>query len=126
MSETAIPPVDPEVGDIGDRLEEIVARVMENLGAEGQDDTWYLSAVNAALLYVIEHENRYTVGLPDDEITVNGLVGFATRIYLDAFSPGGAQVAIGDPSFTPIFQPEHLYKHWRHYFARLRGAWGIA
>jgi hypothetical protein len=119
-----IPPDVLVIGPIAARVDEIAERVRENLHADPLD-AWVETAVDAALVYVIDQTNRADVGLPDDELTVHGLVGFASRIYLDAFSPGGAQVAVGDTSFAPIFNPEHLFKHWRHYFLRLYPSWGI-
>lgn len=113
------------VGPISTLLTTVTARVADNLHAELPDE-WITSAVDAAVEYVTVWTNRETLGLPDDPLTVNGLVGFATRIYQDAFMPGGASVAIADPSFVPIFTPEHLFKHWRHYFNRLNVAWGVA
>lgn len=113
------------VGPISTLLSTVVGRVADNLHGDPAD-TWIISAVDAAVEYVTVWTNRETLGLPDDPLTVNGLVGFATRIYLDAFTPGGAQVAVVDPSFVPIYQPEHLFKHWRHYFNRLDVAWGVA
>lgn len=113
------------VGPIDDMLSTIVARVADNLHAD-PDDVWVIGAVEAAAEYVTVWTNRETLGLPDDQLTVNGLVGFATRIYQDAFMVGGAQVAVMDAGFAPIFAPEHLFKHWRHYFNRLNVAWGVA
>lgn len=124
-----VPPVVDTLGAIEAKLPDIAARVAENLHitSESEDvDVWVASAVDAAVGYVIGATNRSSVGLPDDALTVNGLVGFSTRIYQDGFSPNGVQLAIVDPTFEPIFQPEHLYKHWRHYFARLQMRWGIA
>jgi len=106
-------------------MPELVERVRANLNAAA-DDEQVSEAVNAAVLYVIDYSGRNDIGLPDDALTQNGIVGYATRIYQDAFSPSGAQVAIGDPLFTPMFAPEHLFKHWRHYFLRLYVAWGVA
>lgn len=121
---TTIPPV-YTLGPIEARLPDIVARVAANLHADEADE-WLASAVEAAAVWVIDVTNRSTIGLPDDAPTVNGLVGFATRIFGDPFSAGGAQVAIGDPTFEPIFNPERLDKHWRDYWRRLYRAWGIA
>ena len=113
------------VGPIAARIPEIAARVATNVHA-ATADAWIERAVDAAIAYVIEWTNRADVGLPDDALTVTGLVGFAERIYLDAFSPNGAQVAVADAGFAPVFQPEHLFKHWRHYFLRLYPSWGVA
>jgi hypothetical protein len=120
-----IPPVTTTLGDIETRLPEIQARVAANLHVVA-DDPWVEQAVDAAVVYVIDYTARNDVGLPDDNLTAAGLVLFGTRIYLDAFSPGGAQVAVADPTFEPIFQPEHLFKHVRHYFMRLTSQWGVA
>ena len=122
---TDIPPAVIEVGPIATRIPEIAARVATNVHA-ATTDAWIENAVDAAVLYVISWTGRAAVGLPDDALTVAGLVGFAERIYLDAYSPNGAQVAVADASFAPMFQPEHLFKHWSHYFQRLEIAWGIA
>ena len=113
------------VGPIETRLSEIAARVAANIHS-ATPDVWVIRAVDAAVVYVIEWTNRTDVGLPDDALTISGLVGFAERIYLDAFSPNGAQVAVADAGFAPVFQPEHLYKHWSHYFDHLQVAWGVA
>lgn len=120
----AIPP-STVLGPIEAKLPDLVARVASNLHADAADE-WVMSAVDAAVAYVIDYSNRNEIGLPDDALTMNGLVGFATRIYQDGFSPNGVNVAIGDPMFTPTFSPEHLFKHWRHYFLRLYPKWGIA
>jgi len=124
-SDLPVIPPDSIIGPIEVRLQEIVNRVAENLHGE-VTDPWITSAVDAAIVFVLDQTNRNSVGLPSDPLTVNGLVGFATRIYLDAFSPNGSQVAIADPTFEPIFQPENLWKHWRHYFKRLYPRWGVA
>ena len=60
---------------------------------------------------------------PTHRSTVNGVILFAQKLYTD--TPNGAQVAIGDPSFEPIFQPESLWKHVRHYFDHLDVAYGV-
>jgi hypothetical protein len=117
-----IPP-DSILGPIEERLPAIMLRVATILHTE---DPEIETAVLAAVIFVIDQTNRNTVGLPDDALTIEGLVGFSTRIYLDAYSPNGSQVAIADPTFEPIFQPENLWKHWRHYFRRLYPRWGIA
>lgn len=119
-----IPPT-TVLGPIESRLPDIVGRVAANVNGDASDE-WVVSAVDAAVGYVIDYTNRNTIGLPDDALTVNGLVGFATRIYLDAWNPNGSNVAIGDPTFEPIYQPEVLDKHWRHYWRRLYVGWGIA
>jgi len=113
------------VGEIETRVPEIVDRVAVNVHSSTEEDAWIENAVDAAVLYVIEWTGRGEVGLPDDALAVTGLVGFAERLYLDAFSPNGAQVAVADASFAPVFQPEHLFKHWRHYFLHLQVSWGI-
>ena len=116
-------PADP--GDIADRLTEISDRVRVNLHAP-DDDEWVEHAINAAIGYVIAWTGRAELGLPSDDLTTFGLVGFAERIYLDQYGPTGAQTAVGDLSFEPMYTPEHLYRHWRHYFDHLTIGWGIA
>ena len=116
-------PTDP--GDIADRITEIVARVRANLHA-ADDNEWVDHAVDAAIQYVIVWTDRTEYGLPADDLTATGIVGFAERIYLDQYAPSGAQSTIGDDTFDPIYNPEHLYRHWRHYFAHLTSGWGIA
>ena len=110
-------------GPIEDKRDEIIARVATLLHVPAED-VWCGAAVDAAIEYAIDATNRQEVGLPDTALTVNGIVIFATRLYTD--TPNGAQVAIGDPSFDPIFQPESLWKHVRHYFDHLDVAWGVA
>jgi hypothetical protein len=110
-------------GPLSTRYDDIVARVASLIHVPA-DDVWVAAAVDSAIEFVISKTNRELVGLPDDPLTVNGIVLFSQRLYLD--TPNGAQVAIGDPSFDPIFQPESLWKHVRHYFDRLDVAWGIA
>jgi len=112
------------IGPIEDRHDEITARVANNLHTTA--DVWVTSAVDSAIEYVLIKTERVDVGLEDNELTVNGLVGFSERLYLDAFSPNGVNVSVADPAFEPIFQPEHLWKHWRHYFEVRKIAWGIA
>jgi len=123
MSE--IPPAVIVYGPIETRLTEIADRVATNVHSSTEEDVWVENAVDAALVYVINDTGRADVGLPDDALTATGLIVFAERIYLDAFSPNGAQVAVADAGFAPIFQPEHLYKHVRHYFRRLQISWGV-
>lgn len=124
MSEIpTIPPL-TTFGPVEDRIPEIVARVAQNLHVTLPDD-WVEQAVDSAVIFVIDRTNRNEIGLPADSLTVSGLVGFSTRIHQDAFSPNGAQVAVGDGSFEPTFLPENLWKHWRHYFTRLNPAWGV-
>jgi len=113
------------VGPIETRLSEIAARVATNVHSSIEEDVWVENAVDAAVLYVINDTGRADLGLPDDALTVTGLTVFAERIYLDAFSPNGAQVAVADAGFAPIFQPEHLYKHVRHYFRHLTMEFGV-
>jgi len=120
-----IPPAVVVIGPIGTRIPEIVARVAANVHGS-TTDVFIDNAVDAALVYVINWTNRADVGLPDDALVVNGLVGFAERIYLDSFSPNGAQVAVADAGFAPLFQPEHLAKHWSHYWKHLQVAWGVS
>ena len=119
-----IPPVSI-IGPIEAKRDDLVARLRANLNAAA-DDIWVAAAIDSAITYVIDQTNRNAIGLPDDLLTQNGIVGFATRIYQDSFMPNGTSVGIGDPVFTPDFAPEHLFKHWRHYFLRLYPKWGIA
>jgi len=116
-------PADP--GDIAARVDEIVDRVRQNLHAAA-DDVWVSSAVQAAIGYVIVHNGLIDTGLPADELTVNGLVVFSTRIYLDGTSPGGVSNAYTDPTFQPVYQPENLYAHVHHFFDHLAVSWGVA
>ena len=129
MSDVAIPPV-TVLGPIEAKRDELIDRVRENLhviaGTVEDPELWVPSAVDSAIGYVIDYSNRNSVGLPDDALTCNGIVGFATRIYQDAFAPRGVQLAISDAIFEPVFTPEHLFKHWRHYFLRLYVRWGVA
>ena len=108
---------------IADRRDEIIARVASQ-PARRAGDVWVASAVDAAIEYT--YTKTELAELEDTELNVNGLVGFSTRLYLDAFSPTGANVAVGDAGFTPIFLPEKLDKHWREYFLNQRVAWGVA
>lgn len=124
MSDTQIPPA-TVLGDIEQQLPLVVQRVAANLHVD-ESDQWVIGAVDAAVAYVIDYTNRNAIGLPGDALTMNGLVGFATRIYQDGFAPQQVNVAVGDPVFEPIFTPEHLFKHWRHYFLRLYVKWGVA
>jgi hypothetical protein len=110
------------VGPVEAQRDAITARAAALLHVPA-DDEWLAAAVDAAIEFSVSKTNRDDVGLPADSLTVNGLVLFAQRLYLD--TPGGAQVAVGDPSFEPMFQPENLWKHVRHYFERLKGSWGI-
>jgi len=106
---------------IADRRVEIIDRVAANLHV-APDDVG--SAVDAAIEYTLIKTELDE--LADTELNVNGLVGFSTRLYMDAFSPTGANVAVGDPNFEPVFTPEKLDKHWREYFLNTKVAWGIA
>jgi hypothetical protein len=118
-------PVLSTVGPISVRFDEIVARVAANLHVD-PDDVWVGSAVDAAIEYTLIKTERFDVGLDDSELNINGLVGFSTRLYMDSFSPTGANVAVGDPNFEPIFSPEKLDKHWREYFLNSKVLWGVA
>jgi len=120
---TEIPPPILSIGTIEGRRNDIIERVAKNINSHS-DDEWVASAVDAAIIFVIDKTGRSEIGLPDDPVTVNGLVIFSQRLYLD--TPNGAQVAVADDSFGPIFQPESLWKHVRHYFDRLDISWGIA
>jgi hypothetical protein len=94
------------------------------------DDELVARAVDAAIEYVaIETELAFTeppTDLPDSPLVFSGMVGFAGRFYLDAYSPNGVTGAVGDDSFAPVFNPEDLYRHWHHYFDHLKIAWGVA
>lgn len=120
---TVIPPPVLGYGPIEGSIPLILERVAKLLH-DNVDDEWLALALDAAIIYVITDTAREELGLPDDSLTITGLVQFTQRIYLD--TPNGAQVAIGDPTFEPIFQPEHLYKHVRHYFKRLKVRFGVA
>ena len=111
------------VGPIAAARDMIIDRVAELLHV-APDDVWVAAAVDSAIIYARTYTNRDEVGLPDDPLTVNGVVVFAQRLYLD--TPSGVNVAVGDAGFEPIFQPEHLWKHVRHYFDPLDIAYGIA
>lgn len=111
------------IGPIADKRDEIIARVASALHVPAED-VWVAAAVDSAIEYAIDSTNRDLLGLPDTPLTVSGLVIFAQRLYLD--SPNGAQVAVGDAGFDPIFLPESLWKHVRHYFDHLDVAWGVA
>jgi hypothetical protein len=110
------------VGPIAGRQAEIVGRVAELLHV-APDDVWVTAAVDSATEYAVVMTNLEDVGLPDEPLVVAGLIVFAQRMYTD--SPSGVNVAIGDPSFEPIFQPENLWKHVRHYFIHLRPKFAI-
>jgi len=111
------------IGPLSVRYDDAIARVASSLNVAA-DDVWVINAVDSAIDFVITKTNRELVGLPDDPLTVSGVVVLAQRIYLD--TPNGANVAIGDASFDPIFQPENLWKHVRHYFDRLDISYGVA
>jgi len=108
---------------IVDRRTDIVDRVAANLHIDSLD-VWVGSAVDAAIEYTLIKTEL--AELADTELNVNGLVGFSTRLYMDSFSPTGANVAVGDPNFEPIFSPEKLDKHWREYFLNSKILWGVA
>ena len=112
------------IGPIEDRRDEIVDRVAANLHVSAAD-VWVGSAVDAAIEYTLIKTERGDIGLEDTELNVNWLVGFSTRLYMDAFAPTGANVAVGDPNFEPIFSPEKLDKHWREYFLPTKVLWGV-
>jgi hypothetical protein len=100
--------------------------------------------VAAAVASAVQYVGTYTaltargLPVPDDALTESGLVGFATRMFLDQYAPMGSSSAFGDPSFPPVFTPEDVYAHWHHYFDHLdgyveatdevpaSGGWGIA
>jgi len=92
------------------------------------DDVAVARAVDAAIVYVVTYTglDAEGLGLPDDPLTVEGLVNLGERIYLDPSSPGGQLGAVGDPSFVPMFSPEDLAAHNHHYWDRLIVSWGIA
>ena len=120
-----IPPEIATIGPIEAVLPDLVARVAANLHADASDE-WVIGAVDAAVTYVIRQTNRAEIGLPDDFVTRSGIVGFATRIYLDAYHPNGATTAFADDTFVPLLNPSALWKHWRDYFTQLYRRWGIA
>jgi len=92
------------------------------------DDVAVARAVDAAIVYVRTYTGYDEAGLdlPDDPLTIEGLVNLGERIYLDPSSPGGQLGAVGDPSFVPMFSPEDLAAHNHHYWDRLTVSWGIA
>lgn len=119
--------IPPEIvyGPISVRVDDIVERVTENLhGTDG--DPWIASAVDSAIWFVIQRTGRYEVGLSDVEWVVNGLVGFAARIFLDQFAPAGMQGALGDLSFGAFALPNDPYIHAEQYFSVLNISWGVA
>lgn len=120
-----IPPIVDDIGPIADVRDEIVARVAANTNADANDE-WVGRAVDDAIGYVIDYTNRSAVGLPADATTVNGIVGYATRIYLDAWQPNGVGGALVDPTFEPIFRPSFVFREWRSKFLRLYVRWGVA
>lgn len=95
------------------------------------DDPDVLTAVNAAIIYVQTYTGLAELDpagvVPDDPLTVIGLIGLGARMYLDQFAPNGATVAVGDSTFDPIYTPEDPYRHYHHFFDRLTvGAPGVA
>lgn len=107
-------PLDPAI---------VAAKLAAKLHADPADVE---SAVAAAIVYVGTYTgyDALAIGLPDDALTVEGLVLLGERIFLD--SSTGAQSAIGDGSFMPLFSPEDLAAHNHHYWDRLTVSWGIA
>lgn len=119
-----IPPIQT-IGPIEARIPEIVACVAEKLNVvDTTGPCGVETSVEAAIIFAIDQTNRYDVGLPDDSLTIKGVELLAERIHLD--TPNGAQVAVADPTFEPVFQPENLWKHVRHYFRRLYPRFGIS
>jgi len=110
-------------GAVATRYDDILARTAALLHVPA-DDVWLAAAVDSAVEYTIMKTERHEIGLPDTPLIVNGLIIFAQRLYLD--SPNGVQVSAGDPQFEPIYQPEHLWRHVRHYFDHLDVAYGVA
>jgi hypothetical protein len=107
----------------------VAADVATNLHRPA-DDPVVGRAVAAAIEYVATYTGLADLEppgpVPGDALTFNGMVGFATRLYLDQYAPNGAQSAVGDNTFEPIFTPEDIYRHWHHYFDRLTVSWGVA
>ena len=124
MSDTQIPPV-TVLGPIETKLSDLRERVAANLHIDASDPS-LISAVDAAIAYVIDYTNRNAIGLPDDAPTVEALVGFAAAWHQSQFSPTGVQVAVGDQVFEPIFPSRAWLSYWRDHFHRLDRAWGIA
>lgn len=109
-------PVDPAT---------VIAAVAGNLNKPGTDEA-VIRSVDAAITYVARVTGRAEIGIPDDALTVTGLVVFAERIYLDQFAPNGAIGAIGAGEFDPMYTPEDLYRHVHHYFDGLAFTWSIS
>jgi hypothetical protein len=127
-----MPAVDPAV---------IAAIVADNVHRP-VDDGAVTRAVDSAIAYVGIYTALTARGMdvPDDALTVNGLVGLSERMFLDEFAPTGAMGAIGDDTFGNLFTGEDPYRRWHHNFDHLvgyteadddletpaAGGWGIA
>lgn len=104
--------------------------VAANVGRD-QGDAQVIEATAAAWQYACITEGRISLGdpLPEvdaDALITQGLIGFARAVYLDQLAARGAQVALGDNVIDTVFNPEDIYRHWRHYFAPMAQSWGIA
>ena len=94
------------------------------LGLSGDVPPQVARSVDAAIEYA-----QTVLGVTElqaDAITNNGTIGFARSLYLDMRAARGQQVNVGDGVADNIFQPEDIWRHWRHYFEPQREAWGIA
>ena len=107
----------------------VAAQVAAVLHTEPDDPT-VVGAVDAAIFYVAHITSRADADppleVPDDPLTVAGLVGFSERIYLDKFAPNGASGAAGDSTVPTGFAPRDLFVHYEHFFAHLYVGWGVA
>jgi hypothetical protein len=106
----------------------IAARVGAN-GHRPADDPDVLESTNAAIIMVAVETGLADLDPPDvpgDPLTSRGLVGLATRLFVDQYAPNGSTVAVGDPSFDPSHRSNDPYDDWRVYFDRLAVSWGIA
>jgi hypothetical protein len=111
------------VGPIAGERDDIIVRVAELLHV-APDDEWVVVAVDQALDFEVMKTGRAEIGLPAEPLPIGGTIVFAQRLYLN--SPNGAQVAVGDAGFEPIFTPENLWKGVRHYFDPYDISWGVA
>lgn len=115
-------PLDPTI---------VAARVAELVGV-GSADPDVAVAVAAAEILVVHAEgleprpDPSTSALPDDALTVEGMIGLSKRLYLDAVSNGGTSTVVADYTPDVVFSPEDPYRHYRHYFAPLAATWGVA
>ena len=102
-------------------LNVVAGRVADAMG-NGVDAADALGAVTAADAYVRDQTNN--TALPDDELTVHGLVGLSVRILRDTDAVNGQPSA--GAGYDAAFTPENLYRHWRHYFVHIERGTGIA